>query len=562
MAAGILGFSILVALVTQTAGIFNYWNVLAFYFVGAVIALTTFWRQRLWTRIRFSRTTLTASLFVVIAFTIVWAEFYVVHYHYSGPVATQYGTQIVASNGYPYPFYSDEWITAGMAQFSINQHVLPAVNPLNGKPFPDLVLPFHALTADFFLLFGLSPVNDFATMAIIGGLITAALLYVLCRSLSLGRVGSLVAVLCLPFITNSGNLPGPWFFLAYSVGTWGLLIALAAAARNDKILTLLASFLALALYPQLVVFIVPLLIAVALRSGINKDFLKIVCVSGVVILLAAGSIITLLLVKGLGHGLITTITADILYRGSDGGSVALYPWDILPMFVLTLATIGFYPLFQRRRWAFVAVLTVGIAYWIYYSLTPWIFIIEYFRLVSVMAILLTVVAGAGADFLINTFRHWFREEFWAALLVITCSFTAFFYPNQQNWQELVLTIGSGGTTHALTPSAPISRFLTADDLALFHNITGARFIAPPWKGLVIGITTGNIPLQSKAAYITVNTLSYNNFMQANCSQKETIASQYGIAYAYASGFSCGAFTALGTSTENLILYRFIPNKLN
>ena len=131
---------------------------------------------------------------------------------------------------------------------------------------------------------------------------------------------------------------------------------------------------------------------------------------------------------------------------------------------------------------------------------------------------------------------------------------SFFYTNYSGWEKITLKIN--GSNYSLSPAAPANKYLTADDLELFREISHKRFLSPPWKGLVLGVATDNYPLNTKDSIVSTNFLYYNNFINETCENKASIAKKAHLAYVYSSEFNCDKFNLLGVSQENLYLYKF------
>jgi hypothetical protein len=145
-----------------------------------------------------------------------------------------------------------------------------------------------------------------------------------------------------------------------------------------------------------------------------------------------------------------------------------------------------------------------------------------------------------------------------AVLFITISiFSLSSYSSRTLWQKLTLNVADqDGNNMAITPAAPVNRYLTEDDLKLFKNIYGVNFIAPPWKGLVIGVATNNFPLETKSSSITNRYFSYYEFVSlTDCKDKDKVVQQYNVSYIYSEPFYCPNFEMLGSSSEGLYLYK-------
>jgi len=175
---------------------------------------------------------------------------------------------------------------------------------------------------------------------------------------------------------------------------------------------------------------------------------------------------------------------------------------------------------------------------------------------------LVFCGGLGIDFLIKWLKQRYVflnnknfENVFVFVLFIIFIVLSFFYPVSQNWEKLKLNVNMNGVIKKFSPASPINRYLVEDDLRLFNSISEKRFIAPAWKGLVIGVATGNYPLESKSSTITNKILLYSNFIKANCEDKTKLSKKYKIDYVYSTKFSCSGFDWLGVSEEKLNLYK-------
>ena len=131
---------------------------------------------------------------------------------------------------------------------------------------------------------------------------------------------------------------------------------------------------------------------------------------------------------------------------------------------------------------------------------------------------------------------------------------SFNYTQRDNWKEFKLNPVGG---REVLPAAPANTYLHQDDLVIFQDIHEKRFISLPWKGLVIGVSTLNYPLETKSSTITNGFLRYSEFMSYNCERKKEIAHEFKIDYVYSSGFDCRYFKEIAISTENIHLYEFV-----
>ena len=95
-------------------------------------------------------------LLVLVAIFIIIVSFicfYSVHYNYAGKVTTiNEPFKEVKNMKYDYPYFSDEWSSVSLIQYSLDNHKLPLVNPLwYNKYFPNPTIAFHKSSILFFI---------------------------------------------------------------------------------------------------------------------------------------------------------------------------------------------------------------------------------------------------------------------------------------------------------------------------------------------------------------------------------------------------------------------------
>jgi hypothetical protein len=168
------------------------------------------------------------------------------------------------------------------------------------------------------------------------------------------------------------------------------------------------------------------------------------------------------------------------------------------------------------------------------------------------------LCGIGLDYVIKKIQDHprYSKAFVFGILIFAVG-TIMYYPEilSARWDDTSLRINEKGRILEIEPSLPITRHIIQDDIFLFQNIKNQNFIAPPWKGLAVGIATHNYPLESKTSIISNKLLNYKTFIDADCETKRLLAQTYAIAYVYSSAFDCPNFTLMGSSVERLYLYR-------
>ena len=553
----LLGFAIIVPVLTQVLHIFGYFSVCSSYVVLDVIVLFLFLKkQRYLSNIKF-------SIPFIIALAIVSFELTSLHYWHTGQVQTLDGTTVVVDDSYAYPIFSDEWVEAATASYSIHTQALPIRNPLaENTPMPNLLLPFDSLLAGLFVLFGLSPISNFAILAIAFGVAISMSVYAAARCFGVGRFASVIAFLSIPFIVNGANLPGVWFLLPYIASAAPFFLMLACLGKKEYKLAGVAAFISLLLYPPFAIFILPATIASAFftkKLGLMSWPFAVAAILGMVFLILEQD----------SSAAFSFIQKAIFHFNLDPGIPSYAMWNVIPIFIIPFIFIGFADLLYRKIFTIIAPVLIGIVYWILYAFYPNVVIIEYPRIVVITSLVLILVAAFGFDLLFRYLARYCSSKYLssnvyamkrmgAVIVIAIFAFAALRYPFGQEWQTFSIPVKAGNGTQFIIPNLPLNHYLAPDDLAIWQGISGKNFTAPPWKGLVIGAATHNYPLESKPSVITMSIMPYAKFMAADCPGKDALAGQYSISYAYSMAFKCSNFVELGQSSEGLHLYEYEP----
>src|SRR3989344_4780441 len=465
-------FHLLSGIVTQFFGIFNYWIVIFINLILSVVILIKTDYKKLIKNAK----TLKIDWVLIFAIIILLIELFSVHYNYSGKIATINGVEEVRNMRYAYPYYSDEWSAVSFIKYSIEYGKLPFANPLwHNSYFPNLEFAFHSFLSGLFLLLDLNPLINYGLFALFFGILICIIVYFVLRLNNADKLPSAIAVLSIPYIVNSANLPGIWYLIPLSLGIICLLL---------KFIPLWS--LVFAVFGAFFMIKTP------------KDF-KI--------------------------------------------------FDASKINILKEKEIW------KKSWLMAPIL-IGLSYWMVYSFVFWRFIIEYQRAVVATSVLIVIFSGFGINHAVNYIKKKgfvndkVLNSVFVSILIIFLFFS-FFYTQRDNWNDLKLY--SNGNKIG-DPAPPANNYLIEDDLRLFKNIKNSSFIAPAWKGLVIGTATRNYPLESKQSTITNAILKYNDFINSDCNSKIRLAKEYRIDYVYSSQFNCSGFNLIDKSKEGLFLY--------
>jgi hypothetical protein len=578
------------ALVTQAFGVFNFFIVSLVHYTFVIVSILFFiYQTRKKADIvsekdkifspKISGETFKKIPYFVIGIAILCVYIlYSIHFNYTGIVDTTLGLKKVEKSSYTYPFYSDEWIGASLAQYSIETKKLPLVNPLaNNAPFMNFLVGSHSVYAELLVFFNLHPVTQYIYLAMGNGLLLCIFLFIVLRVLQVSPIISSVASLSILLMTNSGNLPGAWFLIPYLTSTIFVLVSIAGFVLKSSFVYRTSVLIALLLYPPMIVFVLPLIIGAYYVS--SRDFQQTNDKLFKYLLIPAGAGLILILFLKIGKfdvmSVLTTGYNFIIRPSLDEGKVYFNIWNVLPIFILFLVIIGSINLIRRWRTfvkshAYIIFPTiVGLFLWIVSVYVEYVFLIELSRVVFVTSIFLIILGSIGIQkisesvyikkidpFLLKGMNILFFIFliFWVALL-----------PRLSLWHKnelLVETQNVHQTQNQMRyiPAPAVTRYLHPDDIRLFQNFTSKRFVAPSWKGLVIGVATKNYPLDSKSSTLTNKFLIHSNFLKANCSEKEELVKQYKIDLIYTIQLSCNdQFEEIGKSAEGFILYA--PRKI-
>jgi hypothetical protein len=561
---GVIGLHLLAALITQSLHIFIYPVIITIHSLVAFSAIFVFLKYKKIESFDRKINWLAIGAFIIIIF-----ELWSVHYFYSGSIGTITGRTEATKTSYPYPYFSDEWVGVSLVNYSLNNNVLSSGNSLTSShsygSFPNTLICWFALISELFLLVNLVPLTGYAIFALITGIIACLLIYLVLRTFGLKNLTAVLGTLCVPLITNGQNLPGIWYLIPFIGGLLMFLITLSALRLNDLKLLLISSGISLLLYPPMIIFIIPTLLGYIIFNKKISLAKKIrLSIYSLLILLLA-TIIIIVIQRYSIASLLVIAKSSLIYPLLDNGIVSYTIWNIIPWFILPFAFWGLFIIFKKKLFFLLAPIIIGLLFWVIYSQSYYFFVISYERAVVITSFLLIMAASFGFEelnlILTKKFPYFTHNNFKILIKIfflLIFAYLALGYTQRTNWSKLTLNIPTSSGVEKLSPTPPASVYLTDSDLFLFKKISKQNFLATPWKGLTIGAATMNYPFDSKPSFITIQKLNYQSFIQRDCTVKYQLAKQYKLKYIYSPTFNCPNFFELGTSSENLHLYKFNP----
>ncbi|MFA6050303.1 MAG: hypothetical protein WC761_03865 [Candidatus Paceibacterota bacterium] len=560
MFIAVFSFHLILAIVTQAMHMFSFGVVFSASLVFGLVALFFAIKKMV------PVTGVKINWFVLSIFFTSFLLLYSIHFNYTGSIVGITGYTEISKSSYPYPMYSDEWIAVALADWSMRENALPLFNPLyTNTPFLNFLVAFHAFVAEIFLLLNLAPLTGYAWLTIASGMLLSVCVYQMLRSSKASAFASAVGALGIFFITNSGNFPSTWAFIPYHLSLVFILVAIAFAMMKSNILSAASILLALIFYPPIVVFAVPIFIGAYLKNNSSeKVFLENKFIVGIALVVVSFISLWLTLSASFSSSVIFSRAVSFLVRDSlETGIISFMPWNVLPVFLLPFILLGLFKLFRDQMFPLAFPIIVGSVMWAMYGFVEKVILIEPGRVVAITAVLLVAVSAFGIDMLVQSvvkrypyFSNKFIQNFLKVIVAIAFIILSLYVARLNRWEKLPLLVSAGNEVKKYSPAPPVTRYLHPDDLSLFADIEGKVFLAPAWKGLVVGVATGNFPLESKYSTISNLYLRYSDFMNANCESKARYATRYKVSYVYSSQFSCSNFIEIGRSGEGLVLYQF------
>ena len=502
---------------------------------------------------------------------IIFLLLFFVYNSYSGRVQTIQGGKIVSNDTYLYPFVSDEWVTISEIKYSIENQSLPVVNPLDHNiSIPNILFVFPSFLAELFLLFNLNPLNYYWLFSVFFGLLLCVSVYTLLRTYKISGVVGGISILFIPYIVNSGNLLALWSLLPFTLGTIFLIWQLISQKMDYTLPSIFYGVLALMFYPPMMVFVFPLLFYYLYQDkikNIKQNILRYV--APFIISIIIFIFIFYLVLSNFDITILGVFGKYFIRPNLDNGIVSYPIWYVVPKVVIIFAIIGIYKIIKNKYYELLILFGVGVIFWGMYSFVDKVFIIENQRIVFITSIFIIIIAGIGIEslffYLIKKINYpkinkYLINGFGILVIIISLSFISS-YASRPLWEKMTLNlVDEKRNKRVIIPAPPVNRYLTNDDLKLFENIHKENFISPPWKGLVIGVATGNYPFETKSATIGNLIFSYHTFMKLNCEDKKLVAEKFYLSYVYSHEFLCPAFIKVGSSSEDLHLYKYIKDR--
>lgn len=495
------------------------------------------------------------NLPIFIAFFIVFINLYFVHYNFTGTVNSISGSHEVQNAFLPYPYFSDEWSAIAFVKYTIDSKSLPVVSPLNlGLSFNDPLMVYFSFLSDIFLFFDLDPLNDYVLLTLIIGMLVVITFFTLLNSLGVNKFISAISILIVPYITNGGNLPGIWFLIPMVFALIFFLISIISIVRKNNLLYFLSSLLCLCLYPPFISFVAPVMLAYFVKNIKQKNTIKIIL--GLILISFVVVSIFVFNTNSFSHALDKFISY-IIRNNLVGGFLHFPIWFVIPPFVFPFAIAGIFILIKRKLYSILFPLIIGLIYWLFYTYSQLVFLIDKPRVVIITSFLILIPFALAFDYMCKKFIEPSRVKIIIFASLLIALFASIHYTKNDTWKNLTLHYNNYEKGHNLPPAPTASVFLTEGDLRLFDGLTKKYFLAPPWKGLAIGAATGNYPYHSKPSTIGVFILNYDEFLNgSDCNRKTKIAKEYNLEYVYSEWFECKKFKEIGRGDEGLILYHF------
>jgi len=568
----LLLFQTILALLTQLLGIFYYQVIIFCTLVADIILLFLYFKTKRTGKFKLNFSFRLKNIDWVLLFVIIVsiASLYQVHYHYTGKISLATDRVVsyheVKNMVYPYPYFSDEWYAVSLIKGAINNHYLPLKNTLNNKFFLNLELFFHSFLAQIMLIFGLDPLLQYTVLLIVFNTLIVLLIYLFLRINNVSKLSAGICSLLTLYITCGANLPGMWHLIPFNFGIIFFLLEIFFIEIRDIKSALLSTLLAALFYPPLIPFyFLGFALFLALTIKIPPQILSkivprvLLFLFFIILLIYASPVYPFL------SGAVDYILSRIFFVSFVAPFIPrLLFYNIIPIPAIILAFWGLYVAIKNRKWVLLSVLILGAIFWFFYSFTTHRFFAEYERIAVFTSIIVVIISAFGLSYLEEYIKIKFKKEvnkiFKAAEVIGMLLFLVFLptYTKTDRWLKLVSVYpkNQANFDYLVYPKSPANRYLTEDDLRIFKDIKGKKFLSIPWKGTVIGVATDNYPVLTKEGTISIGSNKIlDDFLKANCEEKIRVAKKHRLDYIYIYKFDCPGFKEIDKSKEGLVLYK-------
>lgn len=563
-------FHTILAVLTQFFSVFNYWLIFSITLLMNILVIFYCFIKRKEYFFKISN----LDWIIVLVIVVSVLSLYQIHYNFTGEISmVSDGPNYyhkVKNMEYVYPYFSDEWYAISIIEGSVNSHSLPLKNILDEKYFFNLEIFFHSLLAELFVLFGLNPLLNYTLVSVFANTLIIVLAYVFLRINNVSKIASAISSLSILYITSSANLPGIWNLIPITSGILFSLIGLSFLSINNIKMALLVFLMAFIFYPPLFPFWF-LALLVYLFYKLRFGEIEILKFKKIVIALACIVVLGIILIFLFPDNSLVRFIKYCFFRLyftslTGNNFMQVRPYYVLPVFILVLSIFGIFSGYKKYKYLFFQII-LGILFWLYYSFSINRFSIDYERVVFYTSIMTSLLAGFGLSVIeryFNLDKPKGKKILKYAEIITIVLFLLFipFYSQRQVWKKIMFINSETGIF--LYQMSPANNYLTNEDLEIFSNIKEKRFLSHPWKGLTIGVATGNYPVLTKEGNLVVGSREILfNFINSNCQNKLKVIKNNKIDYIYLDSiFSCYGIEKVNESSEGFILYKVISDTPN
>jgi hypothetical protein len=540
-------------ILTQSLGVFSYPVVLSIHLFYGLCVLVVCKKFSVFLRVRESLQNLPYKkmIFPLLCFGLGSVFFLKTHYSYTGEVRTIHGMASVINDFYPYPLYSDEWVGSLFVKRIIETGSLPLFNAFYPDvEFLNFLLFFQSFTSHEMMLFGLDPIIHYSLLSVLLALGVMLVSFFLIKSWGVSLFSSSLVMIFVPVVLNTTHTPGLLFYLPFLLSFFFLLLSLLSESHQETKAFILFLALSFIVYPAILVLIILLpliLFRQSIRSKLNYFYLL-----GFSLFLP----IILLVLQGYSfQNVFSKILENVIHPKVTHFHEFLFPWTMISIPLFFLALLGVYASFKKKLELYLFLIFLGFFLWGVEHFTTTFFFLEHVRVITITSYLLILASTLGVDYLIDRVRIKESRVVLSSFFIFLASFSlvsAFDLSRLEKlkvilkWQNDVVT----------SPKNHINRYLHEDDLRLFQGLSGKRFLAHPWKSLILAAVTGNYPLDTKHSTLSIFLYDYHKFLKLPCHKRKAVMEKYKIDYVYVPTRNCRGFNLLGTSAENLSLYEY------